>query len=191
MSSELVHEEQSTWTLLRKIIGYASLAGLIAVLVFVWMLLRKPGLPFPEANDEAAVSFNEKVMRLTAATEYGVPVEMHLTSAEINSQIQQWLKANPPPAGTATMTNGAVYFEGDRMIVLLAFDVKGFDVYMSVGGHLAFAGHLVRLIPAEVHLGSIPVPVSLLEGKFDLQMELPGAVTTVRVEDGELVIEAQ
>ena len=176
---------------MRKVFGYAALASLLATLVFAWMLLRKPALPFPETNEEAAASFNDKIARLTSANEFGVPTELHLTSAEINSQIQQWLKANPQPPGTATMTNGAIHFDGDRMIVVLAFDVKGFDVYMTVDGHLDFANHAVRLVPAEVHIGSVPVPVSLLEGKIDLQMELPEAVTALRVEGGELVIEAQ
>ncbi len=176
---------------MRKFFGFAALASLIATLIFVWMLLSKPALPIPETSEEAAASFNEKILRLTAANEYGLPVEMHLTSAEINSQIQQWLKSNPQPPGTATMTNGAIHFDGDRMIVLLLFDVRGFDVYMTVDGRLEFANHVVRLVPAEVHIGRVPVPVSLLAGKIDLQMELPEAVTAVRVQGGELAIEAQ
>ena len=155
------------------------------------MPLPKPALPLPEANDEAAQSFNEKVLRLTAANEYGVPVETHFTSGEINSQIQQWLKINPQPPGTASLRNGAVHFEGDRMIVVLALEGRGFDGYMTVDGHLTFVGHLARLEPAAVHIGRVPIPVSMLEGKVDLQMELPDAVTALRVENGELVIEAQ
>lgn len=189
-SSGFADHEPGVGTHMRKVFGYAALASLIATLVFVWMLLRKPALPFPETSQEAAASFNEKIMRLTSANEYGLPVEMHLTAAELNSQIQQTLKANPQPPGTATMTNGAIHFDGDRMIVLLAFDVKGFDVYMTVDGNLNFSNHAVRLVPAEVHIGSVPVPVSLLEGKIDLQMELPEAVTAIRIENGELVIEA-
>ena len=176
---------------MKKIVGYASLVCLIVLLGFVWMLLRKPSLPFPDANNEAARSFNEKVLQLTAANEYGMPVEIHFTSAEINSQIQQWLEANPQPSGTATMTNGAIHFDGDRMIVLLAFKVRGFDVYMTIEGHLTFVGKIARLNPSEVHIGRLPVPVSLLEGKVDLQMELPEAVTDLRVENSELVIDAQ
>ena len=120
-----------------------------------------------------------------------MPVETHFTSGEINSQIQQWLKINPQPPGTASLRNGAVHFEGDRMIVVLALEVRGFDVYMTVDGHLTFVGHLARLEPADVHIGRVPIPVSMLEGKVDLQMELPDAVTALRVENGELVIEAQ
>ena len=191
MGSELLHEDQNAWTVLKKIIAYASLACLIGALILVWMLLRKPSYPFPEANDAAAQSFNDKVLRLLAANEYGMPVEMHFTADELNSQIQQWLRANPPPAGAATMKNGAIHFEGDRMVVLLAFDVRGFDVYMTIDGHLTYVGHFARLDPSEVHIGRVPVPVTLLEGKIDLQMELPEAVTALRVEGGELVIEAQ
>jgi hypothetical protein len=175
----------------RRILGYATLVSLIASLVLVLMLLRKPALTFPETSDEAAASFNDKIARLVTTNDYGVSSELHLTASELNSQIQQWLKANPPPAGGATMRNGAILLEGDRMMVVLLFDVHGFDVYMTIDGNLLFANHLVRLNPTEVHIGRVSVPVALLEGKIDLQMELPPAVTALRVENSELVIEAQ
>ena len=190
MTSAPGEQQTGIWMRMRRIFGYAALASLIATLIFLWMLLRKPALAFPETSDEAAASFNDKIARLATANDFGVPSELHLTSAELNSQIQQWLKANPQPPGTATMTNGAIHFDGDRMIVILLFDVRGFDVYMTIDGNLLFTNHIVRLVPAEVHIGSVPVPVPLLEGKIDLQMELPPAVTALRVENGELVIEA-
>jgi hypothetical protein len=191
MTSAPGEQQTGIWMRMRRIFGYAALASLIATLIFLWMLLRKPALAFPETSDEAAASFNDKIARLATASDFGVSSELHLTSAELNSQIQQWLKANPQPPGTATMTNGAIHLEGDRMIVILLFDVRGFDVYMTIDGNLLFTNHIVRLVPAEVHIGSTPVPVTLLEGKIDLQMELPDAVTAIRVENGELVIEAQ
>jgi hypothetical protein len=89
------------------------------------------------------------------------------------------------------MKNGAIHFDGDRMIVLLLFDVHGFDIYMTIDGNLLFANHVVRLNPTDVRIGRVAVPVALLEGKIDLQMGLPPAVTAIRVQDGELVIEAQ
>lgn len=191
MNSQLPDEESSGWTRLRRIAGYTSLVGLVASLVFVWMLLRKPALAIPEASEEAAATFNSKIGRLTSANDFGLPVATHFTAAELNSQIQLWLKSNPPPAGAASLKNGGIYLDRDRMVVLLAFDVKGFEVYMTVDGNLVYTGHIVRLVPAEVHIGSVPIPVSMLEGKIDLQMELPEAVTAIRVENGELVIEAQ
>ncbi len=176
---------------MKKVFGYAALVSLLASLLLALMLLRKPALAFPETSDEAAASFNDKIARLTTADDFGVPSELHLTSDELNSQIQQWLKVNPPPAGSATMKNGAILLDGDRMVVLLLIDVHGFDVYMTIDGNLLFANHVVRLNPTDVHIGRVSVPVALLEGKIDLQMELPEAVTALRVEGGELVIEAQ
>lgn len=120
-----------------------------------------------------------------------MPAELHLTSAEINTQDQQRLRANPQPPGSATMKNGATHLDSDRRIVVLLFDVRGFDVYMTIDGDLLFSNQIVRLVRAEVHIGRVPVPVSLLEGKIHLQMELPPAVTVLRVENSELVIEAQ
>jgi hypothetical protein len=176
---------------MRKIFAYAAIGLLIASLVLVLLLLRKPALPFPGSSDEDAASFNHKIARLVNANDFGVPSELRLTAPELNSQIQQWLKANPQPPGSVTIKNGAIHLEGDRMIVLLLFDVHGFDVYMTIDGNLMFANHLVRLNPTEVHIGRVSVPVALLEGKIDLQMELPEAVTALRVENSELVIEAQ
>jgi hypothetical protein len=175
----------------RKILGYVTLISLVASLLLVLMLLRKPALVFPETSEEAAASFNDKIARLATVNELGVPSELHLTASELNSQIQQYLKANPPPAGSATMRNGAILFDGDRMTVVLLFDVHGFDVYMTIDGNLLFTNHMVRLNPTEVHIGRVSVPVALLEGKIDLQMELPPAVTALRVENSELVIEAR
>lgn len=125
-----------------------------------------------------------------SAQEAGLPVEARLTSPEVNSQIQQWLKVNPPPPGAATLKNGSVQFEGNRLTTVLLLNVKGIDLYLSLYGDLAFAGNTLRFIPTEARLGALPVPVSWLEGKIDMHMELPEAVTAVRVENGELVIQA-
>lgn len=170
--------------------GYAALASLIGGLVVVWLLLRKPPAPFIEPAEADSQSFNQKMLRLTAAQELGLPAEARFTAPEINSQIQQWLKANPPAPGAATLKNGSVEFEGDRLTTVLTLNVKGIDLYLSLRGHLALAGSTLRFIPAEARVGSLPIPVSWLEGKVDMHMELPEAVTAVRVEGGELVIQA-
>jgi hypothetical protein len=49
----------------------------------------------------------------------------------------------------------------------------------------------VRLIPSEVQVGSLPVPASWLAGRIDMHMEVPDAVTAMRIENGELVVQAQ
>ncbi len=174
---------------MKKVVGYAALASLIAGLVMIWLLLRKPPTPFVEPTEAAAQSFNQKILRLTAADELGVPAEVRFTAPEINSQIQAWLKARPPSAGDATIKSAIVRLDGEKLIAVLATTVKGQDVYVTIGGHLDFSNRAVRLVPTEVRIGSVPVPASWMQGKIDMHMELPEGITGVRIENSELVVQ--
>ena len=175
----------------KRVLRYAALASLVVSLVFLWMLLSKPALPPPEASAEAAASFAEKLARLTRAHELGMASEVHFTAAEINSQIQEWLKTNPPPDSGTTVKNGAVTLEDDRLIAVLTLEVRGIELYLTVDGRLNFASHSVRLVPSEIRIGKVAAPVAWFERKIDMHLELPEAVTAVRVEGGDLVIESQ
>jgi hypothetical protein len=177
--------------MLRKIFRYLSIASLVIGLVMVWLVLRKPSLPPIETSADAARSFNEKLNQLTQAKEQGTPAEIRLTAAEINSEIQDGLRTHPPPAGPAVLKDAAVQLEGDKMVAFLTATVKGVELCVTVGGNLQFENHTVRLVPSEVHVGSLPVPASWLEGKLDMHMEVPPSITAMRVENGELVVQAQ
>jgi hypothetical protein len=176
--------------MVKRMVKYLALASLIVSLVFLWMLLSKPALPPAEASAEAAASFAEKLARLTRAQELGMASEVHFTAAEINSQIQEWLKTSPPPDSGTTIRNGTLSLEDDRLIAVLTLDVRGIELYLTVEGRLTFANHSVRLVPSEIRIGKVAVPVGWFEHKIDMHMELPEAVTAVRVENGELVVEA-
>lgn len=177
--------------MVRKIIRYVAVATLLASLLCLWLLLRQPSLPTSEPSPDAAQSFTDKVAQLTLAHEQGLAGEIHLTEAEINSQIEEGLKNHPPPAGAAGLQGARVHLEGDKLVALLAMKVKGRDVYVTVGGNLDFAKHSVRLVPSEVRIGSLPVPVSLLQSRIDMHMDVPEGITAMRVEDGELVVATQ
>jgi hypothetical protein len=191
MNAELPARQPSPWGTIKRVLRYAALASLVASLVFLWMLLSKPALSPAEASAEAAASFAEKIARLTRAHELGMASEVHFTAAEINSQIQEWLKTSPPPDSGTTIRNGTLSLEDDRWIAVLTLDVKGIELYLTVNGRLNFAHHSVRLVPSEIRIGKVALPAAWFERKIDMHMELPEAVTAVRVENGELVIEAQ
>lgn len=176
--------------MLRTIFRYLSIASLVVGLITIWLVLRKPSLPPIETSAEAARSFNEKLNQLTQAKEQGIPSEIHLTAAEINSEIQDGLRAHPPPPGPAVLKDAVVQLEGEKMTAFLTASVKGVELRVTVGGNLKFENHSVRLVPSEVHVGSMPVPVSWLAGKLDMHMEVPEAITAMRVENGELVVRA-
>jgi uncharacterized protein YpmS len=175
----------------KRIIRVISWTLLALTLVSVLLALRKPSFPMVEVSAQAARSFDEKMTSLAQTQEQRVPGEIRLTEAEINSKIQESLKNNPPPAGAVTLKGAVVHLEGAHLRSMLTINAKGVDLHVTVAGSLNFSSHTVRLIPSEVSVGSLPLPASWLDGKIDIHMEVPEAVTEMRVENGELVVQAQ
>jgi hypothetical protein len=175
----------------KRILRNIALALLILSLLFIWLLLRKPSMPTVEASAAAAQSFDQKVSELAQSQERGILSDIRLTEAEINSKIQEGLRDNPPPAGTATLKGAVVHLEGEKLLAMLTVNVKGKDLYVTIAGGLNFSNHAVRLVPSEVRVGSLPVPASWVEGKIDMHLEVPASVTAVRIENGQLVVQAQ
>ena len=175
----------------KRTLRYLGLGFLILSLLVIWLLLRKPSLPWAEVSAEAAKSFDEKMGRLAQAQEQRMPGEIRLTEAEINSKIQEGLRRNPPPAGAVTLKEATVHLEGEKLLTMLKVNTKGVDLHLTVTGSLSFSNHTARLIPSDVRVGSLPLPASWLEGKIDMHMEVPETVTAMRIENGELVVQAQ
>jgi len=177
--------------MVKRIFRYIAVGLVVASLILLWLLLRRPSMPTAEASAEAAKSFDEKMASLAQAQEQQVPGEIRLTEAEINSKIQEGLKNNPPPAGAVTLKGAVVHLEGDKLRTMLTVNVKGIELVVTVGGSLDFSQHTIRLIPSEVRLGSLPVPASLMKDRIDMQMQVPASVAAMRIENGELVVQAQ
>jgi hypothetical protein len=171
-----------------RIIGWSLLA---LTLICTLLALRKPEVAAVATSADAARSFDEKMGRLAQAQEQRMPGEIRLTEAEINSKIQEGLQRNPPPAGTVTLKEATVHLEGEKLLTMLKVNTKGVDLHLTVAGSLSFSNHTARLIPSDVRVGSLPLPASWLEGKIDMHMQVPETVTAMRIENGELVVQAQ
>jgi hypothetical protein len=176
---------------MKKVVRAIVIILLIVSLVQIWLMLRKPSMPAAEPSPEAAQSFDRKLNELILASEQGTPGEVRLTEAELNSKIQGYLRESPMAAGAATLKAATVHMEGDKLQALLTVDFKGVDLYLTLGGNLSFKDHLVKLVPSNVKVGSHPLPASLLAGRLDLSLAVPEAVSGIRVENGELVVETQ
>jgi hypothetical protein len=176
---------------MKKLLRTIVIILLIVSVVQLWLLLRKPSMPAAEPSPEAAQSFNRKLNELILASEQGSPGEIRLTEAELNSKIQAYLRDSPMPAGAATLKAAVVHMEGDNLQALLTVDFKGVDLYVTLGGNLSFQNHLVKLVPSKLKVGSHPLPASMLSGRLDLSLEVPEAVSGVRIENGELVVETR
>jgi len=175
----------------KKIIRIISWSLLALTLITLLLALRKPGGFAAQTSAEAAKSFDEKMTSLAQAQERQVPGQIRLTEVEINSKIQEGLKTSPPPEGAMTLKGAVVHLDGDKLRTLLTVNVKGIELGVTVGGSLDFSQHTVRLVPSEVRLGSLPVPASLMKKRIDMQMQLPASVAALRIENGELVVQAQ
>jgi len=175
----------------KRILRYIALGLLGLSLLVIWLLLRKPSVPAGSVSREAAESFDAKLNQLALAQEQGIPGEARLTEAEINSKIQEALKSAPPPAGPATVKGATVHLQGEKLLAMVTVNVKGKDLYLTVKGSLSFSNHAVQLVPSEARIGSLPIPPSMLKNAFQVRMEVPASVTAVRIENGELVVQAQ
>ena len=176
---------------MKKVLRIIVIILVIVSILQLWLMLRKPSMPAAEPTPEAAQSFDRKLGELVLASEQGTRGEVRLTEAELNSKIQAYLRESPMAAGAATLKAATVHMEGDQLQTLLTVDVKGLNLYVTLGGNLSFKDHLVKLVPSKVKVGSHPLPASLLAGRLDLSLQVPEAVSGIRVENGELVVETR
>ena len=92
--------------------------GLLALtVVSILLVLRRPYFPTAEASPEAARSFDQKISRLGAPSTGGLPGEIRLTEAEVNSGLQENLSP-PAPGGVATLKSTSVHLEGEKLFAL-------------------------------------------------------------------------
>ena len=73
-------------------------------------------------------------------------------------------------------------------------------MYVTLGGKLGTNNHELQFSATEVRMGSLPVPMSLVEPvlrkklnspEMRDQLKLPESIAEVRIEDGELVIQSK
>lgn len=87
---------------------------------------------------------------------------------------------------------------GDVVKAYVVFDFHGKDMSLELDGHLSSAEGYLHFEPIAGKLGSLPLPQSALNSAVDKLMSspenreklrLPAGVSSIKVEDGQLVIE--
>lgn len=87
---------------------------------------------------------------------------------------------------------------GDVVKAYVVFDFHGKDMSLELDGHLSSAEGYLHFEPTAGKLGSLPLPQSALNSAVDKLMSspenreklrLPAGVSSIKVEDGQLVIE--
>jgi hypothetical protein len=131
--------------------------------------------------------------------------EVHINSEEISAVLAQslgtagasGLAPDSNLGGAApTIKDQQVSFEGDLVHGQFLTEIAGKDVWVTISGHIGEKDGFATFDPTEFKVGDLSVPVSLvnpaLQKKLAEQrdrLKLPDNVGTMRVENGELVMQ--
>ena len=188
-----------------------SVATLLTSVIAIFLVLKKPqpvAQPQPVAAAAAnAQSFQEKLQQLDQGKQPGqAPAEVHLTSDEVSAAIAQAAGAIPLAAGAGSSSTPLsspqpevkdyqVNFEGDIARGQFLTQVAGKDVWVTLAGHLGSQDGYATFVPTEFKVGDLNVPVSLVNDALQKRLvdqrdrlKLPDNVSTIKVENGELVM---
>lgn len=159
-----------------------------AIAVFGLMLRRLAAVAEPLPPDLARASneqFQTKWMDLQQAHQRGQPTETRFTAEEISAALEY-----PGEAGQVT-------FSGDRFIGQFIANVSGKNIYVTVEGRLGAADGYVTFEPAELKIGDLPLPNSVVNAPLQTKLsqpetrarlKLPDYISNLRIENSQLVV---
>lgn len=194
---------------------------LVLTVLPVLLLLKRPAPimaepPAPATIAENAKSFDSKVNELQQAHERGeAGTEVRLTSDEISAA---FAASNPAPQVTPAAAPASdnpltaatdlkpeqvpvkdtqVLFAGDEVHAQFTADVHGKDMVVTLSAKLGARDGYVTFEPTSFMVGSMPVPISLIQPAVEKklsdpatreQLKLPAFISDLRIENGELVL---
>jgi len=201
------------------------LVALILLLKRPQPLTTQP-LP-PSAIAADADSFQNKLGELEQAHATGQPAEARISSDEIVAALAvanppgggapasaQVAQSNTVPKETSPsgelnaqtslspdqvpVQNQQVAFDGDQVKGQFTTQMAGKDVVVTFSGKLGSKDGYVDFVPTSFQVGSMPVPISLIQNALQKkllndpatrdQLKLPEFVNHVKVENGQLVL---
>lgn len=194
-----VTEEQSrvsNWRIIRWCV-----TGFLAIAVL--LLLNNPAplrptLPEVEAQRDYA-SFQAKLQGLSDAHALGEADEARFTQDEVNAAFQQSAlqEARSNGAKESDVHPLKVRLGDDRVTGQAVYSMAGKDIYLTVTGKIGLADGFLTFTPIEGRIGSMPVPLKVLDSRLQARlhdpdarknMQLPDYISDIRVADGELIV---
>ena len=181
----------------------------------------------PSAVAANADSFQNKLGQLEQAHAAGQSAEAHISSDEIvaalaaaNPRTGASSQGTQPPQSNAAPQSGSpsndlnaqtslspdqvpvqnqqVVFDGDQVKGQFTTQMAGKDVVVTFAGKLGSKDGYVDFVPTSFQVGSMPVPISLIQDALQKKLlndpatreklKLPEFVNDVKVENGQLVL---
>jgi hypothetical protein len=183
----------------------------IAAIVLVLMFHHPQPLVAGKIDRQVAAanaeSFQTKMGQLQQAHDRGESgTETRLGSEEIGAA----LLLSDAPAFSAGQSEASgstnpqipvkaqqVVFDQDQVKAQFTTQLAGQDVIVSLSGHVGSKEGYVEFIPTSFQIGSLPVPLSLVQEQLNKKLldpanreklKLPDFVSDLRIENGQLVI---
>ena len=204
-------------SILRWVFRLVRWSTYLATLLTILLLLHKSAPPPVMSTPQAAASAEQKVAQVEQSVSQGQPATLRLDQTELNSYLANHLElpqqsATPtapgaeehpgaPTAGDIEQARSSVkdvkiQMEGDQVHAYVVFDMHGKDMTLDLVGKLGAADGYLKFIPVSGRIGALPIPQSALESAVRQLMEspenreklkLPGDVSDLHIENGELV----
>jgi hypothetical protein len=178
--------------------------GMLCLMLLVSALMLKRPTLLAEPSPGAAMrqdsqSFQAKWIDLEQAHLRGESSEFRFTTDEVNAAFQETVEGSRAVASQnyAAAKPAQVFFAGDHVTGQFVTNVHGKNVYLTVSGKLRLVEGYLTFDLAEMKIGDLPVPVSLVrlqlqsklrEPENREKMKLPSYVADLRVENGQLVV---
>lgn len=179
-----------------------TVSGVVLALAVIAAIaaLRPPNNILVPATSEGAKSFNEKIASLVQASQEESPQPVHITEAELTSELQRDLEAAPAEQGAVVLTGISIHLDGDEFVGVFNLSASGIKLVMTLHGTVALIDHRLQVLVSRAKFGSLPIPapvfqrilVKKLEGAGAReQMRLPDLIKDVYIRDSELLLEPQ
>jgi hypothetical protein len=179
-----------------RVISWSLLA---LTLISVLLMLKSRSLPSVGTSAEAANWFDRKLAELAQAHAAGTPHDVRITEAELNSKLVEGF-SGAAAEGSTSLKTATVRLSEDRLTATFLVNLRGIDVCLTLGGHVVVTNGSIGFDPTDVKLGSLPVPVALVQSTLRERLgspearerlKLPEFIKDVHIEGGELVIQGQ
>jgi len=187
---------------------------LVVAIFVIFQILGRPPRPTlsmtPQEAKQQAQSFDQKLNELARRERK----EAHFTSDEVSAAYSQQLTGSAEPAtgqqkppeltpNSQVAENTPVRqvdidFHGNELTGQFAANVYGKDVYITISGRLASKDGYATFNPTGFKVGNLSIPVSLVNDALQKKLaepenreklKLPDFIRSIRIENGELVVE--
>lgn len=185
---------------------------LLALILIIILALKRPG-DVPDGADpvkapEQAREFEYKLQQLQEAHSRGDPgVKVEFSSGEINAFLARAMaqgagasgKGSPPAQSDtqAGIKDFRVRLGDDAIVAYFVTDFHGKDLAITLSGQPGIANGSLSFTPTGFKLGSLPIPIGLVDGTIQRRLadpemqenlKVPDFIEEMRVQNGQLVM---